>query len=90
MGIKSKLNKLVTGNYTEDEDWGNCTDWPIDTEPYFCQEMIQLVKSIRNRCDVLLAISGFDDLCVSVPTLIEDLYGDAQDLVGYCVEDDDA
>jgi len=75
----------------DDPPWEEDAIKEIEDElypPYFCPEMVELVKSIRNRCDVLLAISGLDDLSTSVPTLIEDLYSDAYDLAEYCIEDE--
>ena len=59
-----------------------------DYEPYMCADMIELIKRIRNRCDFLLLCSGFDDLDHAIPTLIEDVFEDAQDLVEYCEDED--
>lgn len=77
------------GGYTEDESWENttCPDCE-DTGPegYVCTEMVELIKQIRNRCDILLAVSDIDSLCPE--TLIEDIYEDAQELLDFCVEED--
>jgi len=56
-------------------------------EPFHVDSwLVELVKSIRNRCDVVLAIQGFDDLQHSIPTILEDLYGDAQAIMDeYCI-----
>lgn len=49
--------------------------------------LIELLKAIRNRCDVLLAIQGFDDLQDAIPTLLEDLHEDSQAIMDeYCME----
>ena len=47
--------------------------------------LIELIKAIRNRCDILLAIQGFDDLQDTIPTLLEDLHEDSQAIMDeYC------
>ena len=43
--------------------------------------LIELIKAIRNRCNVLLAIQGFDDLQSAIPTLLEDLHEDSQSIM---------
>ena len=40
--------------------------------------LIDLVKAIRNRCNILLAIQDFEDLQDAIPTLLEDLHEDSQ------------
>ena len=40
--------------------------------------LIELIKAIRNRCDVLLRIQGVEDLQDAIPTLLEDLHEDSQ------------
>ena len=49
------------------------------------EELTELIKSIKNRCDIYLLIchSGAEHL---LPTLLEDLYVDAQQIIDeYCV-----
>ena len=61
---------------------GDCPDCDGEDEPFFCEEMVELVKSIRNRCDFLLATC--EDETLKPETLIEDLYEDCQALVDFC------
>lgn len=49
--------------------------------------LIELIKAIRNRCNVLLAVQGFDDLQGAIPTLLEDLHEDSQAIMDeYCID----
>lgn len=68
--------------------------YPIEWETYTGERepfhvdawLIELIKSIRNRCDIVLAIQGFDDLQHCIPTALEDLYEDAQEIMDeYCI-----
>jgi hypothetical protein len=52
-------------------------------------ELVELIKSIYNRCVIFLAIYENVNLRHTIPTLLEDLYADAQVLaLNYCVKDD--
>ena len=47
--------------------------------------LIELIRAIRNRCNILLAIQGFGDLQNAIPTLLEDLHEDSQAIMDeYC------
>ena len=49
-------------------------------------ELKELVKSIRNRCEIFLLIA-YQDNAGLFPTILEDLYVDAQKIIDeYCVE----
>lgn len=53
-------------------------------------ELVEVVKSIRNRCDVIQLLWDTPGYLHLIPTVLEDLYEDAQDAVNeFCVEDDD-
>lgn len=41
----------------------------------------ETVKAMRNRCDVLLELNEHSDLFYAIPTVLEDLFEDAQRLV---------
>ena len=48
----------------------------------------ELVKSIRNRCDIFLIIYELPHAQKLLPTLLEDLYADAQQIIwDYCLEE---
>jgi len=53
-------------------------------------EVTELIKAIRNRCDIYMLIQ---DNCIAdhlLPTLLEDLHCDSQSIIdGYCVEKND-
>ena len=67
------------------EEWTNFTG---ELERGLVDEgLIELIKAIRNRCNVLLAVQGFDDLQGAIPTLLEDLHEDSQAIMDeYCME----
>jgi hypothetical protein len=82
-------------NSTTLTNWKTSTSYPeamvgdttingMDTD-----ELAEIIKSIRNRCDVVLTLlehCGTDNL---IPTVLEDLYQDSQLLIEqYCTEDD--
>ena len=50
-------------------------------------ERTELIKSIRNRCEIYLALHQVTSSYIEaiIPTLLEDLYADAQQIVlDYC------
>ena len=52
------------------------------------KELTELVKAIRNRCEIYLALQG-KDIDHALYTLLEDLYEDAQTIVDqYCTEEE--
>jgi len=52
--------------------------------------IIELVKAIRNRCDIFLLLCDNDIAAHLFPALLEDLYQDAQDIIDeYCTEKND-
>lgn len=47
-------------------------------------EMLELVGSIKNRCDAVIRLHGDTPVCY---TLLEDIYEDAQSIAGgFCVK----
>jgi len=53
-------------------------------------ELTELVKAIRNRCDIYLAIRNNSTVNHAVPTLLEDMHEDSQTIMDeYCVERQD-
>ena len=67
--------------------------YPItgDTEVGFVidDRLIDLVKSIRNRCDVVLTLVEHYGTESLIPTVLEDLYFGTQTMAElYCVKDD--
>lgn len=53
-------------------------------------EVTNLIKSIRNRCDIYLLIYDNEKAEPLLPTLLEDLHCDSQTINdGYCVEKND-
>lgn len=53
-------------------------------------ELIELMKSIQNRCVIFLAICEFGDISHTLPTLLEDMIEDCQEMAEkYCVVEDD-
>ena len=65
--------------------WRNVTgDCPVDTG--LC-ELTELVKSIKNRCDIYLSIREIPELQAQLYTILEDLCEDAQTILDeYCTE----
>ena len=62
-----------------------------DTEVEFMidDELTEIIKAIRNRCDVVLTLIEHYGTEHLIPTVLEDLYTDAQTIVdNYCVKDD--
>ena len=58
------------------------------------KELIELIKAIRNRCDVCLilddTVTDVDDLARIYPTILEDLHEDSQEIIDkYCIVKDD-
>ena len=52
-------------------------------------ELAEIIKAIRNRCDVVLTLIEHYGTEHLIPTVLEDLYTDAQTIVDdYCVKDD--
>ena len=79
--------KGVTGDF-----WPT-TSYPItgDTGVGFVidDELAEIIKAIRNRCDVVLTLIEHYGTERLIPTVLEDLYTDAQTIVDdYCVKDD--
>ena len=53
-------------------------------------ELKELVKSIRNRCDIFLYICDSPECQHLLPTLLEDLYVDAQQIIdNFCIVEED-
>ena len=54
-------------------------------------ELFEVVKSIRNRCEILLMLSvayPIEQIRNVLPTILEDIYADSQSLVvGHCIEE---
>ena len=52
--------------------------------------LTELIKAIRNRCDIYLALQNSVDrekISHAIPTLLEDMHEDSQAIVDeYCVE----
>ena len=52
-------------------------------------ELTELIKAVRNRCDVVLTLIEHYGTERLIPTVLEDLYTDAQTIVdNYCVKDE--
>ena len=47
-------------------------------------EQYELTKSIRNRCDIALWLMEAEVLEHTLPTLFEDIYIDAQEIIDQC------
>jgi len=76
--------KTYTGDDLAGIEFGVVTDKPFQVDV----GLIELVKQIRNRCNIFLAIQGFDDLVDCIPTLLEDTYYDCQQIMDdYCIVD---
>jgi hypothetical protein len=53
-------------------------------------EVTELIKAIRNRCDIYMLICDNAIADHLLPTLLEDLHLDSQDIIdGYCTEKKD-
>ena len=53
-------------------------------------ELTELVRAIRNRCDIYLILKEVVKTEHLMPTLLEDLFIDAQEIMdSYCVEKHD-
>jgi hypothetical protein len=53
-------------------------------------EVTELIKAIRNRCDIYMLIRNNSIADHLLPTLLEDLHEDSQVIIdGYCVEKND-
>lgn len=53
-------------------------------------ELIELIRSINNRCVIFLAICEFGDISYTLPTILEDMYEDCQEIAEkYCVVKDE-
>jgi len=53
-------------------------------------EVTERMKAIRNRCDIYMLIYDNPIADHLLPTLLEDLHIDSQDIIdGYCIERDD-
>jgi len=53
-------------------------------------EVTEYVKAIRNRCDIYLLIYGDEGADRLLPTILEDLHEDSQDIIdGFCTEGKD-
>jgi len=49
-------------------------------------DLYDLIKAIRHRCDIVLALGTLDETAHLLPTILEDLYMDAQVIIdSYCV-----
>jgi len=74
--------------YCYPASWKNFTgEPPIDTG---LAELMELIKAIRNRCDVCLDLYALGDREHLLHTILEDLYDDAQTIIDeYCIERND-
>ena len=53
-------------------------------------EITEVIKAIRNRCDIYMLICDNPVADHLLPTLLEDLHTDSQNIIdGYCIEKDD-
>jgi len=53
-------------------------------------ELIELIKSIEIRCRVIQLLYKTPDYLLCIPTILEDLYEDAQKaIIEFCVEQKD-
>ena len=51
------------------------------------ERLVDLVKSIHNRCDLFLATYDFGDLAHAIPTLLEDIHYNSQAIQeDYCID----
>jgi hypothetical protein len=49
--------------------------------------LTELIKAIRNRCDIYLLIQDSTEIKHAIPTLLEDMHEDSQAIMDeYCVE----
>ena len=52
-------------------------------------DVTELVKAIRNRCDIYAFLQQYPTADHLLPTLLEDLHEDSQAIIdGFCVEKD--
>jgi hypothetical protein len=62
-----------------------CFEAQMDTQ------LFEIVKSIRNRCEVLLLLSvAYSETEIKniIPTLLEDIHEDSQEIIEkYCIEE---
>ena len=76
---------------TEDElreKYGEPPFWD-NWEMYMEDEQKELIKSIRNRCEIFLLICDQPNTEHLFPTLCEDLHFDSQTIIdNYCIVDD--
>ena len=86
---KDCANKLIAEGrakvYQYPQDWMNYTgDMPEEVD-----ELVELVKAIRNRCNIFLLIASTPCTSHLWPTLLEDLGEDAIEVLeSFCVDGD--
>ncbi len=74
--------------YDYPPEWRTFTgEPPMDTG---LLELTELVRAIRNRCDIYMLACDNPEAHRLLPTLLEDLYDDAQTIIDeYCIERND-
>jgi len=51
-------------------------------------EVTELIKAIRHRCDIYLILADMENTGHLLPTVLEDMHEDSQAIIGeYCVEE---
>ena len=74
----------VTGDYKFP-----ITGDPVESGFVMDDALYELVKAIRNRCDAIVRLYELGDTDHIMPTLLEDLHEDSQELIDdYCVCND--
>jgi hypothetical protein len=53
------------------------------------KQLTELIKTIRNRCNIYLMIHDRDEAEGVLPTVLEDICSDAQVIFETCVEKDE-
>ena len=69
------------------KEWTNTTleDWDKIED---IDDLHETLSAMRNRIDVLLELNQHDDLAYAIPTVLEDLFEDAQRLIeDYSIDD---
>ena len=78
--------------YEYPPDWASSTGCKPDNftgeVPEDTMELVELIRAIRNRCDIFLALYPVGGTSHAWPTLLEDLGEDAMDILEtYCIDD---
>lgn len=55
------------------------------------ENLFEVIKSIRNRCELLLKLSvayPIEEIRNEIPTILEDIHEDSQEIIdAHCIED---